>query len=129
MGADPVNGSTPTWIERCAKRWVLFTACVLGLSGTIAAGPTIAEYLRPWATRGEVKLVADRVYPNAIKDQRLTMTRIQRRIEWLEGQNILNQTQQQELQDLYEDRIDADEDLTKLIRERARFRLSPTNEK
>lgn len=123
MSEDARDEKMRSWLERCWKRWTMAGSVIAVLVGAFALSPSIAD-LRFWTTRHETALIAEQVYPTALKDHQLLMTRIQRRIEWLEGQGAkLKGEQVAELWDLRGDLIDAKEKETRLIKERAQFKM------
>jgi hypothetical protein len=74
------------WSAKCGRNWAILGAIVAGLIGMFTlynlASPVVAE-MRPWATRHEVGLVADRVYPRALADQQTKTLSLENRLKWL----------------------------------------------
>jgi hypothetical protein len=113
------------WVERCLKRILLFATVIAATSAAALAVNAQWDNYRPWATRAETSLIADKVYPSAIKDHSLYMTRIQRRIDFLEDLGTKMKPEQvQELWDMRGDMIDAKEKETNLLKERALFKMN-----
>jgi hypothetical protein len=111
------------WIEKCMKRWVLFITLVAGTSGVVYAASEHWQSLRPWASRYELYLIAERAYPRALKDQQLLSITIQQRIDWLETQAAkLKPDQYQELIILRSALQDSKNEETRILHEEAKFK-------
>ncbi len=115
------------WRARCGVPWAIFISIVTGVGviwgGVYAAAPVIAEW-RFWSMRWETSLIADKVYPRALEEQRLRIIIIDDRIKWLEALGgKMNSVQFAELQDLRRQRLRAKDEEEQLIRERAIFQL------
>ncbi len=74
------------WRARCGVPWAIFISIVSGLGvvfGSIwVAAPIVAEW-RFWASRSEIRTVAERVYPRTIADQERITFSLESRLEWL----------------------------------------------
>lgn len=120
---NPVAQFFRWWRARCARNWAVLVSMATGLVALYAAAPVIAEW-RFWTNRWETTLIADKVYPRALEEQRLRLIIIEDRVKWLEALGSkMNSVQFAELQDLRRQRLRAKEEEERLIRERAIFQL------
>jgi hypothetical protein len=137
-------------VQKCAKNWILFGAAIAATTGILiffnTVKPVWTEF-RPWTTREEtadiiarvdaetVKIVtllnlkthtlAERIYPRTVEDQTLRVAVINERINWLvDRYSSLSAKQHQELSDFRRQKIQAENELTRLSQERALFRLN-----
>jgi exonuclease I len=137
-------------VRKCFKNWMIVGGSVGVLTGILiffnTVKPVWTEF-RPWTTREEaadiiarvdaetVKIVtllnlkthtlAERVYPRTVEDQTLQIAVIDERINWLLARySSLTPKQHQELSDFRRQKIQANNELTRLSEERALFRLN-----
>jgi hypothetical protein len=111
------------WKRRCATKWIAAAGAITFIATYSVAYPFIAS-LRPWATRYEAKILANNVYPRAIREQLLVIATIEDKIKWLEARgNVLDPVQLGELYSYREQLILAKEKLTLLSREQSKFQL------
>lgn len=117
------------WKHRCGRNWAVLTSIVAGIIGLITlhnlATPVVAE-LRPWATRFEITLVADRLYPRTLFDQQAKTLSLQNRLKWLEERGArgdLAADQWMEIPVIRQAIQDSKDEETRIIKERAYFQM------
>lgn len=112
-----------TWWSRCGVNFRMFAIAAASATTILVFWGQIEPY-RFWATASEVQLLAERLYPPTIADQRRVITSIERDLDIAQSirPTARSEKQHQKIQDLKIDLQRAQDELSNMINERARFR-------